>query len=563
MTSAAPRLSLLVYKVPREGMPPFRFNFSELGLPFNVARGFRRALEADTGHTSLENQIRSFLALKKLSQCLEDLCIKGKSPLPADTLQRFANWLDALPIGSAAQSTLTRVQQLALWCERNAPKVFAKHADLTVRKIRKVKLLSAKEGLPEKTIREILRACYEDIERIEKERAQIRRILSGKCESEKEKDFFLLICDLMRVGRRRLPTRSLYHTARLALERRVNDFGGSRVVAPLLYLSPRDVLPFLVAILAQSSGNPESIGRAEAECISRHPIREDLERVVWLKGRGGKEHFADFPKGKRWTAPDLVRRLNALTAELRPRAVRHDRRKLFICYRWHNRSIGKPGAMGMLKELRAFIARHSLPPFQFKDLRRAGAQVVQSVRGKVEDAQKHLHHSSASTTQRYTRTQAVADKEDQIVHAHQVQFVQLAKTGTRMGELPETAPSEFSIPTGGMETVFGFRCKDPYSGIAQGSVRGSVCLQFFSCASCPGAFIPLDDVNVVARLLAAMEVLSEARSRAQVEGWWKRYEAMYEPTRRLIADTFLPAVSQPILDRARPLTSTRIIPRLE
>ena len=65
-----PRLGLLVYKIPREGVPPFVFDFSELELSFDVARALRRSLEAQMGHTSIQTQAKAFMALRKLSKCL-------------------------------------------------------------------------------------------------------------------------------------------------------------------------------------------------------------------------------------------------------------------------------------------------------------------------------------------------------------------------------------------------------------------------------------------------------------------------------------------------------------
>jgi len=559
----APRLALLVYKIPRDGLEPFVFDFAELGLPFGIARAFRRALEANLGHRSIETQSKAFMALRKLSRCLLELGIIDQFPLPRNVLSTFADWLDKSSLGPSAQVSLTKVRQLLAWCERNTPNIVAKDLSLIVPKIRKLEFGVAKGGIPEPVLKEILRACYDDIERTEKERAQIRRICAGKTESPEERDFLKLTRDLMIAGQGQFAKQPAYHRAGGALARRVDEFGGSRRVADVAYLSPKDLLPFLVAIMAQASGNPESIKIAESNCVVAHPIRDDIERIIWLKKRSSREQRADFPKGKEWSAPNLVRRLNRLTDEIRPRAVRNSRNKLFICYRWYTRTVGMPGKEALLQELKAFIERHSLPQFQFRDLRRTGGQVVQAVRGSERDAQERLNHEEPSTTRRYTATQSVLDREEQVIHAHQLQFVQLA-VGVRSGNQETGAEKpDFDIPEQGMDTTFGFKCKDPLAGIAPGSIRGSMCVKFFGCSGCPGAVIPLDDVSVVARLLSSAEALEEARARSQVEGWWKRYEAIYEPTRLKIVDELLPSVSTPILERAKPLASPRLIPRLE
>lgn len=557
------RTSLLVYKIPREGMQPFVFDFAELGLAFDVAHALRRALQAKMGHTSIQTQGKAFMALRKLALCLEDNGKRDISPLPSNVLQLFASWLDRSSLGPSAQVSLTKVKNLIDWCQRNVSGVLAKNTSFVVNKIREVQVKPAKEGLSESVIKEILRACYDDIEQVEEERSKVRRLCSGKTEGPYERELLLLMRDLMEAGKGQLATQSIYNRAGKSLARRVEDFGGSRHIAGIAYLSPKDILPFLVAIMAQSSANPESIKLAKADCIVNHPIRDDIERIVWVKERSSREQRADFPKDKEWSAPNLVRRLNKLTEEVRQKAVRNSRNKLFICYRWFDRSVGMPDKTAMLNELSYFIDRHSLPPFLFKDLRRTGGQIVQAVRGSSGDAQRHLNHAQPNTTRLYTATPSVADAEDQVIHKHQVQFARLAR-GESTGPVDEKrALLDFDLPADGMETTFGFRCKDPLAGIAPGSVRGSMCLKFFGCASCPGAFIPLDNVDVVARLLATADALEEARTRSQVEGWWRRFESFYEPIRLLVVGELLPAVSSPILQRAKPLVNPRLIPRLE
>lgn len=560
---AETRISLLSYKIPREGMPPFEFDFAELTLSFDVARAFRRALEAQMGHTSIDTQSKAFMALRKFAECLDERGYRKISPLPRDVLPIFANWLDKSSLGPSAQVCLIKVKQLIAWCERNTPNILSKDTELVINPIRNIEYKAAKPGLPEPDVKKILKACYEDIEKIEEKRREVRRILSGATKSANELEFLLITRELIQLGKGRLAKQPVYHRAGNSLPRRIDDIGGSRHIAETTYLSPKDLIPFVVAISAQVSGNPESLRIANADCVVTHPIRDDIERIVWLKRRSAKEQRADFPKGKEWNAPNLVRRLNTLTEDLRPKASRKSRDKLFICYQWFTRTVGIPSKYAMLQELNSFIERHSLPPFQLKDLRRTGGQIVQAVRGNARDAQIHLNHASPNTTRLYTATQAVADAEDQVIHTYQVQFARLAKAGKIISPDPQSNNMNLEIPAQGMDTTFGYLCKDPLSGIAPGSVRGNMCQKFFGCATCPGAFIPLDNVEVVARLISTAEALGEARTRAQVDGWWKRYEAIYEPIRVQIISELLPAVSAPIIQRARPLANARQIPRLE
>ncbi|MEJ1938091.1 hypothetical protein WDZ92_48475, partial [Nostoc sp. NIES-2111] len=88
------RLSLLLYKVRREGKRPFEFNFAKLGFAFEVARGLRRALEAVMGHTTLATQEKAFMALRKVPAFLGEAGAFGRFPLARDGPPRFSEWLD-------------------------------------------------------------------------------------------------------------------------------------------------------------------------------------------------------------------------------------------------------------------------------------------------------------------------------------------------------------------------------------------------------------------------------------------------------------------------------------
>jgi hypothetical protein len=88
-------------------------------------------------------------------------------------------------------------------------------------------------------------------------------------------------------------------------------------------------------------------------------------------------------------------------------------------------------------------------------------------------------------------------------------------------------------------------------------------LQFQKCATCPGALIPLDNVEVVGRLLSAFAALGNARERAIKEGWMLRFKAHYETTWQVLAEEILPAVSEDIKQRAMQLVDERRIPSLE
>lgn len=113
-----------------------------------------------------------------------------------------------------------------------------------------------------------------------------------------------------------------------------------------------------------------------------------------------------------------------------------------------------------------------------------------------------------------------------------------------------------------VETVFGFGCRDPFSGLAAGSKKGERCLHFFQCANCPGAIIVVDDVVVVARIFHSYEFLLKERDRSIKEGWSQRFDAVYTPTLEVIEKDILPAVSISVVDEAKKINCPSL-PRLE
>jgi hypothetical protein len=73
----------------------------------------------------------------------------------------------------------------------------------------------------------------------------------------------------------------------------------------------------------------------------------------------------------------------------------------------------------------------------------------------------------------------------------------------------------------------------------------------------------LDDPKVVARLVATSHELTRLHERATQEGWQARFLAVYEPTRRIVAEELLPAVAASVLEKAASLASQHQLPHLD
>jgi hypothetical protein len=83
--------------------------------------------------------------------------------------------------------------------------------------------------------------------------------------------------------------------------------------------------------------------------------------------------------------------------------------------------------------------------------------------------------------------------------------------------------------------MFGFSCKDPFSGVAPGTHRGSLCTNFLACLTCPNAIIPTD-APTLARLLHAREHLQAAAAHMHPARW----AAIYAPQLRILDEDLIP-----------------------
>ncbi|MGO4761343.1 hypothetical protein AB4120_02285 [Cupriavidus sp. 2KB_3] len=341
-----------------------------------------------------------------------------------------------------------------------------------------------------------------------------------------------------------------------------SKFGGLSEVDSYLRLKIDQMFPFYLAILVQTGANPMALLQARCDCVQPHPIREDLERLIWAKPRAGREQFADFPCQKTWSAPNLVRRLAQLNEPLRSMCRPEEANALFVASSRRQSLVAAVVSWQSLhNQLNAFVQRHGLDSFSFSNFRATVARAHHLASQSIEVAQRRLSHQSPTTTALYTPASDRAREHERMIARFQGQLVTSAMK-KQVNRSPDS-PAPAGTPSALYETVFGFACRDPLSGIAPNSVAGKTCLQFHRCASCPGALIPLDDVTVVARLVATYEELQRARARAVQEGWSIRFRALYEPTLRILGDDILPAVSDSVMARARGLANRWVLPRLE
>ncbi|MGE8158937.1 hypothetical protein ACQKRQ_02105 [Paraburkholderia sp. NPDC080076] len=535
------------------------FDFAKLALRNNIIHALQRSFVAAVGHTAIESQRTAFRSLCLFSECLREAGRQNFIQFPHDVVSIFSTWLDESELGSSAQWHLSLVLRLLRWCSRNIPGIVSPKASLVKPQIRDYKETERKI-VDEHLAKKILKGCYVDIEKNEADLERGRRLRAGEYEPETTTSDFNLIAKLLRLDGNYIPNMRVCKSSREGISTKINDVGGLTAVRELLWLSPRTIFPYFLAILTQTSGNSGPVLDLERDCIVPHPLRSDIERLIWDKSRSTHEQHVEFPVGREWSAPNLVRRVTRLNAAMVNDAPAHLRNRTFICLSAKDGRVTTLNKRQAGQYLREFIERHDLPAFDFKDLRGAGARLHHREGKSLLHAQRRLNHAHLSTTTRYTSLADRADDHDEVISRFQGKMIKLS---LQSSDKPLSASQQREKVGAAMETVFGFQCRDPLSGIAPGSRPGETCGQFTKCATCPGSIIPLDVPEVIARILAALSALQDAHKRSVKDGWYPRFALVYEPTLQIIVEELVPAIHPLILEEAKKYINPRIIPYLE
>ena len=538
-----------------KGVTRRTFDFTALSFGGRLAEAAARYFSSRYGSLTIETQSIAWRSCKNLADAIESLDGRAIQRLPKDAISRLSDSLLRSGLKpKVAQTRLNICVQFVEWCLRNEPLVVVKGAIKMVPTLYERLPQESRPAVPEKLVKSVLAACYQDIEETEVKLGLGRRLLEEGVRPDDD-DKTKALHEFFKATRGKLPQRKEL-CRRLTLL--ADAAGGLREITAYLRVTASQVFPFYLAILAQTGANPMALRKLVRGCASQHPLVSHLERIVWDKPRAGKEQYVDFPAGKIWSAPNLVRRLAALNGALVTSAHHSDRKYLFLFQKTGASTASIPSWGGFHDLLDKFIARHGLANFDLAGFRTHVGKAHHVAAGSLDAAKERLNHVEVRTTAGYTPLDDRAAVHDRKIIAFQGRLVREAR-----GDEPRWKAGSYAKKEGGHGTLFGFRCSDPYEGRAPGSVAGKLCLQFNQCATCPGALIPLDDVRIVAKLLATSRHLEATGARAKREGWWERYSEVYGPTRRILLKELLPAVSEAVLAKAEKFVSLEILPHLE
>lgn len=386
-------------------------------------------------------------------------------------------------------------------------------------------------------LRDILKACETDIAQLREARDHARK-QSVSCTGSLESLADLLAYIEQRLGGI-IPTdielrRSGQYRVLTALSR----FGGQHAVEPLLYPRSESLLPYYIAILIHTAGNPVPIAELECDCLHALPLLDGRRALVWCKRRTAHVQRRTFSDDAPFEPPSLVRDIIAWSARIRPMAPVELRDRLFLFKDKGESAVTALTASSIEYAVKRFCARHSLPRFNVAAIRPSVLSSYYRSGGDIWAVRAVANHAHISTTIRYVDSPEVSAMHRKTIATLQAAFLgHVIKPASLSNTVQVTRVKDNdSLQYTAAEAVsfFGFGCSDPLAGVAPGTRRGELCTNFMGCFTCPNAIISPDPVSI-ARLLQARNHLREAAAALHPARW----SVVYAPQLRVLEEDIL------------------------
>ncbi len=541
-------------------------DFSSLALPPTVscalAEAFWNQVDARAAPTvrTYWHHLKIFARFVARTHAVKDL-----SDVGSDLLLRYIEWLnqqesdDGAPWSKGTRySTYMTLRTMLQWLQRCRPGVLGEIAfprnpfPWKNRDVRRVDKLSAQD------LKAILKACERDITEARALRDQAEQEIVA---SRANGTVAIRTCrgDLLRYIDEHyggiVPPWTLIHSrGHCPLQQALVRHGYGRRIDRCLYPRADSLFAYYLAILIHSAGNPEPLTELTVDCLQPIPLLDDREMLVWSKARAGSTQRRSFRSTDPFEPPALVREVIQWTRRLRPHASEAHRDRLFL-YK------GQRGitalSFSMVQILYpGFVARHRLPHFTFASIRPSVLTAFYRASGDLRQVKAIANHAHLSTTVGYVEGAQVEAQNRVRVAALQSAFVghikHLPSNSSPTGvdqRLP--VPARLNPGHAAIVSMFGFNCKDAFSGAAPGSHRGELCTNFLGCFTCPNAVIT-SDAPSLARLLQAREHLRAASGYLHPARW----QVIYAPQLSILEEDILTRFSARELAAAESLRGT-------
>lgn len=539
-------------------------DFSSLCLPEDVrlalAQAFWGHVGARSGRT-IKSCWASMLTFDRFAA--ESQAVMSVADLNRTMLMRYIEWLnaqqcaDGRPWAISSRATVYgALRQLLRWLERCRPDLVGGIEYPFIPFPGKGSDRPPRETLSARQLRAILRACEEDIAQMRavREAAATERAADG----DKPGTLGWVLEQIDQRCGGIIPHRcDVERRGNYWLQAAIRRYGGAKQLGVYLYPRAVSLLPYYLAILIHSAGNPEAIADLTRDCLQPLPLLDDRELLVWFKARASRTQRRTFDSTDPFEPPALVRDILAWNERLLPLAPPQQRDRLFVFKGQF--TVNTMSIITVHHQLGAFCARHGLPTFAPASIRPSVLACFYRVSGDLLRTKAVANHVNLATTVRYVETPLVQSKNRSRIADLQCAFLEHVEGRPTPSQTKTGATPERSMPSGRVVTMFGFDCKDPFAGVAPGTHRGELCTNFMGCFTCPNAIIP-SDPGTVARLLQAHDHLQAAAATLHPARW----EALYAPQLRILEEDILPRfgaleleAGKPLLDRLPPLPDLR------
>jgi hypothetical protein len=548
-------------------------DFSTLHLPAAVSGALADAFWNLVGVRS-DPTVRGYWYNAKIFGrfAAETHAVRSLHDVDSALMVRYIEWLntqrggDGVPWSKVTRySTYTSLRTLLQWLQRCRPGLLGEIEfpfnpfPSMHREARRTKTLSAQE------LRTILKACESDITRLRALREIAQQELAttrGSVDSISTLGELLQTIDQRHGGL--LPrSTTLSGPGFTSFRQALKKHGGATRIRLCLYPVGEALVPYYLAILIHTAGNPVAIAGLSCDCLQPMPLLDDRELLVWTKARAGVLQRRSFRSTDSFEPPTLVREIMEWTRRLRSHASSGDSSRLFLM-RANHHVTALTAALAKNLLAAGFLARHHLPHFALASIRPSVLSTFYRATGDLRQVKAIANHAHLSTTVGYVQGPEVEAQNHARVAALQSAFVGHIECPTPSERLPKqnksTRPSAArSRPaTAAAVSMFGFDCRDAFAGVAPGTRRGELCTNFLGCFTCPNAVITAD-ASSLARLLQAREHLRAASGYVHPARW----EAIYAPPMRILEEDILPRFSARELTAAEPLRGTLpLLPQL-
>lgn len=475
-------------------------------------------------------------------------------------IKAFIVWLERRSIGKGSQySAWSAFKQLAAWLQRHRPDLVDPELELPFNAFpRKNAETKRHHALSQAEFDAVLAAARTDIDTswatFEAGREALARADRPAIAAELDlrrldlddlSVLLAIICD--RYGGI-VPPQSVtleQGTGLWRLQFAIGDRGGCGGLAPNLHATPETLVPYMIAIAAQTYANPEALRLMRRDCMSEHVLLDRRIVVSWTKGRSNRPQRRSFLRDRSLSVPNLIDRVLELTAGLVPHAPEKDRDRLFLCGGVAgSRRVGVIPDYLMAKHVRLFAERHGLRDdcggalaLRMVGLRSTGLTLAHAALGHdLLKTQALANHASLDTTRLYVDRPVVRAAQAVELGRLQARFVEVVRSGS-LDERPTRKNSRGSAPRIDTRnaTASGFECADPLAGIAPGQKAGQPCTAWLGCFTCPNAVIPLE-ADTLAQLLQMRAALSGAKSGMSPDRW----RVLYAPKLEILERDVLP-----------------------